>query len=89
LFVIRQEFFIYTERPYALQQVTVKVQTNEECKKNYGNKGPGDILPSMICAGFPGKDSCQVNDGGGPMVMQSGPGSPWTQVGVGSWGSGI
>ena len=93
--------------PAALQQVTVKVQTNEECKRNYGTSAPGDILPSMICAGLPGKDSCQVNlkldfkkkgeilciflqgDSGGPMIMQSGPGSPWTQVGVVSWGIGI
>lgn len=43
-----------------LQEVTVPIMSNEECKKTaYGDKR---ILPNMLCAGHPegGKDSCQV-----------------------------
>ena len=40
--------------------MTVLVQTNAECKKNYGNDAPGGIIDSMICAAYPGKDSCSV-----------------------------
>lgn len=47
--------------PRVLQQVTIQIQSNAQCKKNYGSNAPGDILNSMICGGLPGKDSCQVN----------------------------
>lgn len=43
-----------------LQEVTVPIISNEECKKTgYGEKR---ITPNMMCAGHPegGKDSCQV-----------------------------
>ena len=43
--------------PIILQWVNVPAITNEKCNDGYG----GDILDSMICAGFEegGKDACQ------------------------------
>ena len=38
-----------------LQQATVKVTTNAQCKASYMNLGAG-----MLCAAAPGKDTCQV-----------------------------
>ena len=38
-----------------LQQATVKITTNTQCKTSYTN-----LVPSMLCAAAPGKDSCQV-----------------------------
>ena len=48
-------------QPAVLQQVTVKIQTNEKCKKNYGNDAPGGIVDHFLCAANPGKDSCSVS----------------------------
>ncbi|EFX75607.1 hypothetical protein DAPPUDRAFT_107786 [Daphnia pulex] len=45
-------------QPDVLQQVTVQIQSNAECKKNYGKDAPGGIVDHMICAAYPGKDSC-------------------------------
>ena len=47
--------------PRVLQQVTIQIESNAQCKKNYGSYAPGEILDSMVCAGLPGRDSCQVN----------------------------
>ena len=47
-------------QPTSLQQVTVKVQENSLCKQKYQKDSPGTIIPSMLCAAYPGKDSCQV-----------------------------
>jgi hypothetical protein len=47
-------------QPDVLQQVTVQIQSNAECKKNYGKDAPGGIVDHMICAAYPGKDSCSV-----------------------------
>ena len=44
-----------------LMQVTVSVQPNDVCKKNYGSNAPGGIIDTMLCAAAPGKDSCQVH----------------------------
>jgi len=74
-------------QPSVLQQVTVKVQSNDECKKNYGKDSPAGIIPSMICATYPGKDSCS-GDSGGPMIIQSKPGGKWVLAGIVSWGIG-
>lgn len=73
--------------PTSLQQVTVRVQTNAECRKSYGSEAPGGILDNMLCAASPNKDSC-MGDSGGPLVVQASPGSPWIQVGIVSWGIG-
>jgi V8-like Glu-specific endopeptidase len=68
-----------------LMQVTVSVQPNDVCKKNYGSNAPGGIIDTMLCAAAPGKDSCQ-GDSGGPLVIKNG--DSWTQVGIVSWGIG-
>jgi hypothetical protein len=47
-------------QPDVLQQVTVQIQSNAECTKNYGKDAPGGIVDHMICAAYPGKDSCSV-----------------------------
>ena len=44
-----------------LQEMTVAVWDNQECKETYGNVAPGGIMPHMLCAGFKGKDSCSVS----------------------------
>lgn len=45
-----------------LQQVTVQVQSNDECKRRYGKDAPGGIVDHMLCAAYPGKDSCSVTN---------------------------
>jgi len=72
-------------QPDVLQEMTVAVWDNQECKETYGNAAPGGIMPHMLCAGFKGKDSCS-GDSGGP--MQIGTGNKWTQIGIVSWGIG-
>ncbi|EFX75604.1 hypothetical protein DAPPUDRAFT_323225 [Daphnia pulex] len=74
-------------QPNVLQQVTVRVKTNAECKKNYGIDAPGGIANHMLCAGTAGKDACS-GDSGGPLVIQSARGAPWVQAGIVSWGIG-
>ncbi len=49
-------------QPSVLQQVTVQIIANEVCKANYGSDAPGGIVDHMICAAYPGKDSCSVCD---------------------------
>ena len=47
-------------QPSVLQQVTVQVIPNSECKQKYGSDAPGGIIDSFLCAAYPGKDSCSV-----------------------------
>lgn len=72
-------------QPDILQEMTVKIWNNDECKETYGNAAPGGITDHMLCAGKQGKDSCS-GDSGGP--MQIGAGKYWHQIGVVSWGIG-
>jgi len=72
-------------QPNTLQEMTVKIWNNAECKQTYGNAAPGGIMDHMLCAGKQGKDSCS-GDSGGP--MQIGTGDYWTQIGIVSWGIG-
>ncbi|XP_065225645.1 trypsin-1-like isoform X2 [Planococcus citri] len=68
-----------------LQEVSVPIITNDECKKTgYGEKR---ITPNMMCAGHAegGKDSCQ-GDSGGPLKIANS--SSYYVVGVVSWGEG-
>lgn len=44
-----------------LQQVQVRIDDNSNCNQIYGSKAPGGIINSMVCAGYPGRDSCQVS----------------------------
>ncbi|KAI9553935.1 hypothetical protein GHT06_019206 [Daphnia sinensis] len=74
-------------QPNVLQQVTVRIKTNAQCKKDYGTDAPGGIANHMLCAGTAGKDACS-GDSGGPLVMQAARGAPWVQAGIVSWGIG-
>ena len=47
-------------QPSNLMQVTLQIQTNAACKTNYGNDAPGGIIDTMLCASYPGQDSCSV-----------------------------
>jgi V8-like Glu-specific endopeptidase len=70
-----------------LRKVDVRVWTNKECASSYGNKAPGGIIDTMICASTPElrKDSCS-GDSGGPLFTCTG--NTCRQIGVVSWGIG-
>ncbi|TEA38488.1 hypothetical protein DBR06_SOUSAS110388 [Sousa chinensis] len=67
--------------PDKLQQATLPILSNADCKKYWGRK----ITDVMICAGASGVSSC-MGDSGGPLVCQKD--GAWTLVGIVSWGSG-
>lgn len=69
-----------------LNKVIVPIVSTEEA--NAPTAYNGDILESMLAAGYidGGKDSCQ-GDSGGPMVVFNASNEP-VQVGVVSWGEG-
>ncbi|XP_037033895.1 proclotting enzyme [Bradysia coprophila] len=71
-------------QPAILQEVSIPIWTNAECRRKYGPAAPGGIVESMLCAGQPAKDSCS-GDSGGPLMVNDG---RWTQVGIVSWGIG-
>jgi len=73
-----------TRGPQILQVATVPMISHEKCSKAY----PGDIKPSMFCAGklgVGGVDTCQ-GDSGGPLVRKIG--DKYNVLGVVSWGVG-
>lgn len=63
--------------PDALNEVDIDLVEFDDCNASYDNK----ILPGMICASLPGKDSCQ-GDSGGPLFQNG------KLVGLTSWGYG-
>ncbi|XP_015439741.1 PREDICTED: proclotting enzyme-like [Dufourea novaeangliae] len=71
-------------QPAVLQEVSIPIWSNNECKVKYGAAAPGGIVDSFLCAGKAAKDSCS-GDSGGPLMVNDG---RWTQVGVVSWGIG-
>ncbi|XP_003696271.1 proclotting enzyme [Apis florea] len=71
-------------QPAILQEVSIPIWTNSECKLKYGAAAPGGIVDSFLCAGRAAKDSCS-GDSGGPLMVNDG---RWTQVGIVSWGIG-
>ncbi|EFN86241.1 proclotting enzyme [Harpegnathos saltator] len=71
-------------QPAVLQEVSIPVWSNSECKLKYGIAAPGGIVDSFLCAGQAAKDSCS-GDSGGPLMINDG---RWTQVGIVSWGIG-
>ncbi|XP_078035087.1 proclotting enzyme [Augochlora pura] len=71
-------------QPAVLQEVSIPIWSNGECKLKYGAAAPGGIVDSFLCAGRAAKDSCS-GDSGGPLMVNDG---RWTQVGVVSWGIG-
>jgi hypothetical protein len=48
-------------QPAILQEVTLPVWTNGECRQKYGAAAPGGIIEAMLCAGRATKDSCSVS----------------------------
>ncbi|KAK7863849.1 hypothetical protein R5R35_003333 [Gryllus longicercus] len=71
-------------QPEILQEVSIPIWTNNECRAKYGSAAPGGIVEHFLCAGYDGKDSCS-GDSGGPLMINNG---RWTQVGIVSWGIG-
>ncbi|KAL2744995.1 serine proteinase stubble-like [Vespula maculifrons] len=71
-------------QPAILQEVSIPVWSNSECKFKYGSAAPGGIVDSFLCAGRAAMDSCS-GDSGGPLMVNDG---RWTQVGIVSWGIG-
>lgn len=47
-------------QPAVLQEVSIPVWSNSECKLKYGIAAPGGIVDSFLCAGQAAKDSCSV-----------------------------
>ncbi|XP_023945692.1 chymotrypsin-like protease CTRL-1 isoform X2 [Bicyclus anynana] len=72
-------------QPSILQEVSIPIWTNNECRLKYGSAAPGGIVDHMICAGKASMDSCS-GDSGGPLMLNEG--GRWTQVGIVSWGIG-
>ncbi|XP_013176913.1 PREDICTED: proclotting enzyme-like isoform X2 [Papilio xuthus] len=72
-------------QPSVLQEVSIPIWQNGECRLKYGSAAPGGIVDHMICAGKASMDSCS-GDSGGPLMVNEG--GRWTQVGVVSWGIG-
>jgi secreted trypsin-like serine protease len=48
-------------QPSVLQEVSISIWTNSECRTKYGSAAPGGIVEHFICAGQAGKDSCSVS----------------------------
>ncbi|XP_020279968.1 proclotting enzyme-like [Pseudomyrmex gracilis] len=71
-------------QPAILQEVSIPIWSNNECKSKYGAAAPGGIIDSFLCAGRATKDSCS-GDSGGPLMVNDG---RWTQIGIVSWGIG-
>ncbi|XP_076659442.1 uncharacterized protein LOC143362846 [Halictus rubicundus] len=71
-------------QPAVLQEVSIPIWSNAQCKYKYGAAAPGGIVDSFLCAGRTAKDSCS-GDSGGPLMVNDG---RWTQVGIVSWGIG-
>ncbi|CAG4979000.1 unnamed protein product [Parnassius apollo] len=72
-------------QPSVLQEVTIPIWQNSDCRLKYGIAAPGGIVDHMICAGRASMDSCS-GDSGGPLMVNEG--NRWTQVGIVSWGIG-
>lgn len=47
-------------QPAILQEVSIPIWSNSECKSKYGAAAPGGIVDSFLCAGRAAKDSCSV-----------------------------
>lgn len=56
-------FQIDGPQPAILQEVSIPIWTNAECRRKYGPAAPGGIVESMLCAGQPAKDSCSGDSG--------------------------
>ncbi|MEV6632429.1 serine protease [Actinoplanes sp. NPDC051470] len=70
--------------PDRLQEVTVPIVSDDECKVSY----PNLKRATEICAGRAGKDSCQGDSGGPLFVKVPGTQPKYIQLGIVSWGYG-
>ena len=70
-------------QPDILQKVTVRTQSTEQCRGQYGQ---AKITENMLCADAPARGTCQ-GDSGGPLVVL-GQNNSYSQIGVVSWGNG-
>lgn len=76
---LSKRFYMFqglTLSPRTLRSVEVPIISSEQCKTSW----PGNVDDTMVCAGSPGKDSCN-GDSGGPLSQNR------TVIGVVSWGS--
>lgn len=48
-------------QPATLQEVTIPIWSNAECRLKYGAAAPGGIVEHMLCAGKANMDSCSVS----------------------------
>ncbi|KAK5639144.1 hypothetical protein RI129_011636 [Pyrocoelia pectoralis] len=71
-------------QPSVLQEVSIPIWSNNDCRTKYGPAAPGGIVEHMLCAGQASRDSCS-GDSGGPLMVNDG---KWVQVGIVSWGIG-
>ena len=81
-FTTLQNFLKYQAATRTLQKVKIPIVGFETCSKDHDFTDKNQF----ICAGKPGKDSCQ-GDSGSPLVVRKGPGEAWFQTGIVSFGS--
>lgn len=55
------ELFLGGPQPSILQEVSIPIWTNNECRLKYGSAAPGGIVDHMLCAGKASMDSCSVS----------------------------
>lgn len=53
--------FLGGPQPSILQEVSIPIWTNSECRLKYGAAAPGGIVEHMLCAGRASMDSCSVS----------------------------
>ena len=53
--------FLGGSQPSELQEVTIPIWTNQDCKIKYGLAAPGGIVEHFVCAGQANQDSCSVS----------------------------
>lgn len=47
-------------QPSVLQEVSIPIWSNSDCRFKYGAAAPGGIVEHMLCAGQANRDSCSV-----------------------------
>lgn len=47
-------------QPAVLQEVSIPIWNNQDCRSKYGHAAPGGIIETFLCAGQPSRDSCSV-----------------------------
>lgn len=49
-------------QPAVLQEVSIPIWSNTDCRLKYGPAAPGGIVEHMLCAGQASRDSCSVSN---------------------------